>query len=451
MGAVLLVEPFQARGEVHRIAHGGVAVAQLRAHVADGSHTGVEPDADVEIWLVLRPPLLPELGDPAHHLERGTTGSDGMAGLDEWRAPEGHHRVADIFVERARVVEHDLGHIGEILIEQKGQLLRVELLGDAGEAADIAKHDGDFVLARLHELRVLEQAPDHLRAEVILEGATDLALLLLLDQGAIEGHQAEVGNEGGDWNGEIQPPTLEERKVHASDERHDQQQAEPHPARLCQRQPNAQRNAEKENQGKVHCHLLGAAHQEVLMENVVNHVRVDFHSGVVQASVRRGAEVADAGGRGPHEHNLVPKGAGREFVPRHVGNRNIRIGAHGALVVDHHAADGVGPDANRVAELDVYNPSLIKVEHGFFVRQIEEQADRLNVQGGVKVPFRKVLRATVGQGEQGAADYAIRIGRHVEETRGLVPAGQRIGKDFDVGLCATGQETVGCVVLDQIE
>src|SRR5207253_9413669 len=53
VGAVLLVEPFQARGEVHRIAHGGVAVAQLRAHVADGSHTGVEPNADVELWLVL--------------------------------------------------------------------------------------------------------------------------------------------------------------------------------------------------------------------------------------------------------------------------------------------------------------------------------------------------------------------------------------------------------------
>src|SRR5207302_9090532 len=117
----------------------------------------------------------------------------------------------------------------------------------------------------------------------------------------------------------------------------------------------------------------------------------------------------------------------------------------------NHEHAGVGPDANRVAELHVYTTSLLKVEHGLCVRQIGGQAGRLDVQGGVKVPCRIVLRATVGQGEQGAADYAIRIGRHVEETRGLVPAGQRIGKDFDVGLCATGQETVGSVVLDQIE
>src|SRR5207245_8326037 len=48
---VIFVEPFQARGEIHGVAEGGVAITQRGAHVADARHAGVHAYPDVEVWL----------------------------------------------------------------------------------------------------------------------------------------------------------------------------------------------------------------------------------------------------------------------------------------------------------------------------------------------------------------------------------------------------------------
>jgi hypothetical protein len=52
---VLLGETFEARAEVHRVAHDGIGLAQLRAHVADAHASRVDADPDLE----LRPALSP--------------------------------------------------------------------------------------------------------------------------------------------------------------------------------------------------------------------------------------------------------------------------------------------------------------------------------------------------------------------------------------------------------
>src|ERR1700674_2432709 len=67
MSPVVFVEAFEARGQIHSIPEGGVAVAQYRAHVADAGHAGVQTDADVEARLPLGFPLLLHFVDAVHH------------------------------------------------------------------------------------------------------------------------------------------------------------------------------------------------------------------------------------------------------------------------------------------------------------------------------------------------------------------------------------------------
>src|SRR5207253_1295846 len=59
---------------------------------------------------------------------------------------QGHDRVADEFVERAAVFEHDLHHFGEVIREQRRDPLGAHPLGHRGEAADVGEEDDDGAL-----------------------------------------------------------------------------------------------------------------------------------------------------------------------------------------------------------------------------------------------------------------------------------------------------------------
>ena len=113
----------------------------------------------------------------------------------ERRAPEGHHRVADIFVERAVVAEDDLRHVRQIFVQQRGEFLRVQFLGNAGEPAHVAEHHGDFRLSRLHQIGIFQQPANHFRAQILLERAAHPPLFFFLDQRAIHGDEAHVGHQ----------------------------------------------------------------------------------------------------------------------------------------------------------------------------------------------------------------------------------------------------------------
>jgi hypothetical protein len=128
----------------------------------------------------------------------------------------------------------------------------------------------------------------------------------------------------------------------------------------------------------------------------------------------------------------------------------VRIGAHRPLVVDHHAADGIGPDAQRGAEFEIDDSGLAEAQHDLFVRQAEKQAHGLDVHRSIEVPLFMVLRAPVGKREQRAANDTVRVGRHVEETRGGVFTAQRVGEDLEVGLGAPRKQFQVAVVADQV-
>ena len=129
--------------------------------------------------------------DAGHHFQRSLAGLRSVVFVFERSAPESHNRVADIFVESTVVFENDLGHVGEILIEEKSEFLRVEFFRDGGEAANVAEHDGDFGFARFDEFGIEEQAANDFGTEILAKGGADAAFFLFFDQGAVERDEQE--------------------------------------------------------------------------------------------------------------------------------------------------------------------------------------------------------------------------------------------------------------------
>ena len=61
--------------------------------------------------------LAVELAEHLHLLERALHAADGVVGVGDGRAPEGHDPVAHELVERAFVLEDRLDHQLEVLVE----------------------------------------------------------------------------------------------------------------------------------------------------------------------------------------------------------------------------------------------------------------------------------------------------------------------------------------------
>ncbi len=56
-------------------------------------------------------------------------------------AEEHQQRIADELVDRGAVLEGDRRHLGEVFVEQRRQVLRLEPLGDGGEILDVGEED----------------------------------------------------------------------------------------------------------------------------------------------------------------------------------------------------------------------------------------------------------------------------------------------------------------------
>ena len=123
---------FEARGEVHRIAHRGVGEALVRTHVADDALAGIEADRRYAIG-VKRASLRRGFGrklavdaiEFGKHGKRALAGMIGMAGIVERRVPERHDAIADVFVDRAAPRQDLAGHRREeTAIDQPAEALR---------------------------------------------------------------------------------------------------------------------------------------------------------------------------------------------------------------------------------------------------------------------------------------------------------------------------------------
>ena len=145
-----------------------------------------------------------------------------MVWLFKRRAPERHHRVADVFVERALRVEDDLRHIGQVAVEEQRQILCVQFFRYCRESADIAEHHRYFCLAGFHELRIHQQSANDFRAQVLSEGRTHFAFFFFFHQGPIEGHKHHVRCQRSGRQSEVQPVTAHKRNINQEAEGNEQ-------------------------------------------------------------------------------------------------------------------------------------------------------------------------------------------------------------------------------------
>ena len=105
-----------------------------------------------------------------------------VGGIVKRRVPEGHDRVAHIFVDRSRLLENEVGHRRQIFVEKGRKLDRGEAFGQGREGSDVAEHQGEVALlaAKLQVLRMLGEPGDDGGRNEAPERGPDLVNLLPL-------------------------------------------------------------------------------------------------------------------------------------------------------------------------------------------------------------------------------------------------------------------------------
>ena len=73
--------------------------------------------------LALRAPLHLQFRQARQHAHRAQAAALGVIGFIERSAPDGHHRVTDIFIERALVAKNNARHFRQVAVEQVGERL----------------------------------------------------------------------------------------------------------------------------------------------------------------------------------------------------------------------------------------------------------------------------------------------------------------------------------------
>ena len=79
--------------------------------------------------------------DRVDELHRGPDGSFGVVFVGGWRAPDGHHGVADELLDRAAVAIHDVAGQVEVAGQELAGLLGIAAFGQGGEAHEIGEQD----------------------------------------------------------------------------------------------------------------------------------------------------------------------------------------------------------------------------------------------------------------------------------------------------------------------
>jgi hypothetical protein len=89
------------------------------------------------------------------HVQRRETRPPRVIRLRHRPVPECHDRVAHVLVQHAVVAVHHVGHRGQVLVQERNQLLRIELLGEGRKTADVREQDRHVALltAEAQQLR----------------------------------------------------------------------------------------------------------------------------------------------------------------------------------------------------------------------------------------------------------------------------------------------------------
>src|SRR5215510_1473095 len=112
---VEFVQALEAACEIDAVTNDRVVEPFLVAHVADNHLSGVDADTRSETRLALTFPLAKQGGQPILGGHRGHAGVVSMLVERDRCAPEGHNRIADVFVECPLLSEDSAADDVEIL------------------------------------------------------------------------------------------------------------------------------------------------------------------------------------------------------------------------------------------------------------------------------------------------------------------------------------------------
>ncbi len=109
---------------------------------------------------------------------------------------------------------------------------------------------------------------------------------------------------------EVKPRAVDERIIVESRERNQECQAKPHPTRGDEGEDDAQGNPEQKNKQHIDFELALSALQKPLIQDIVDHVGMNFDARIISASVRCYFQVANSCSRGADKNKLVLKSVG---------------------------------------------------------------------------------------------------------------------------------------------
>ena len=148
-----------------------------------------------------------QLLDTIQHVDGGFARVELVSWIVKRRIPERHDRIAHVLVDGALSIDDGVGERRQEAVHQRCQALRIVLvhLGDRGEAADVAEHDGHRALlaAENQLLRRLRQLGDERWRQILTECRTNAAALRLLADVVGEDKRQIDENAGQQRIGEI--------------------------------------------------------------------------------------------------------------------------------------------------------------------------------------------------------------------------------------------------------
>ena len=272
------------------------------------------------------------------HIESREHGAARVVRRAHRRAPEGHERIADEFIERALVLEDRVRHRREVRVQDLHDLLRAQGFGQAGELADVGEQDRDVLLAADLGAQVVLVFIHHLgedrRRDVLGQHHAHPLLVLALGEGeAAEDdepyrrHRRERRHHVVD-DVALEPP---QRPADEGEQHHEREShLELHPRQ--QQDSHAGGDGQHENHDDRHERRDDA--QKILVQDVAR-------DGGVQHHARRavgdggGLQVLEAGRARADEHDLVA-----ELV--RVDEQPVGVAGMQPLDRGEHAADRIG-------------------------------------------------------------------------------------------------------------
>ena len=130
-----------------------------------------------------------------------------MVRLRQRGIPKSDDGVPFILVDSALFLEDDVGHVGQIVIEQRGEIMGIQAFRDRGKALEIREEYTQFpsFASQLEARRLFQEAIDHHGAQVVLESMSVKRLLAALGD-IIEPQGANHGNPHGKFLDDHRPP-----------------------------------------------------------------------------------------------------------------------------------------------------------------------------------------------------------------------------------------------------